>query len=146
MHGVSPADHPFSSTARESFVEPATGLRDISLEQLLATFAISDMLVIDSYQQRASIEQLSYKPLPEDITQKYGTLTEMLRDNTSTYDDEGEDLLVDDVIICKIMAARRGQSNNPELTSLFRVRRSVVAFILFRWDSINEGEQPLRAS
>lgn len=146
MHGASPSHNSSQSTARDTFVEQETGLRDISLEQLGGTFELTDVLAIDAYQQRTSIERLSAKPLPEAIKQKYGLRSDMLQDNTSTYDEEGEDLLFDDELICRIVSARQGRSNNLELTALFRVRRSVVAFILFHWNSIDKGEQPQRAS
>ncbi len=146
MHGANPSQYTPQQDAHEAFAEQERGLRDISLEQLSRVFTTLDILAIDDYQRQTNLERLATNPLPDDISLKYGMQSDMLQDNTSTYDEEGEDILFEDALICRIVHARRGQSNNRELTALFRVRRTVVAFILFHWNSIEEGEQPLRAS
>lgn len=143
MRGAGHTNHTQNHTAREAFEEHVRGLRDISAEEMAATFRLDDVLTINDYQIAATdMGRLALKPLPDEISEKYGSRTDMLVDNTTSYDEDGEDLLFEDQVILGIVDARRSQ-DNAEMTALFRVRRSVVAFILFHWKSIEE-EQRLR--
>lgn len=143
MRGAGHTNHTQNHAAREAFEEQVRGLREISPEELSTTFELKDVLEIDKYHTAATdIGRLALKPLPDEIQEKYGQRAHMFADNTYTYDDEGEDLLFEDEIILKILDARRTH-DDPEMTALFRVRRSVVTFILFHWNSIDK-EQRLR--
>lgn len=144
MRGAGHTNHSPNPVAREVFEEHVRGLREISQEEMSATFDLSDVRHINEYHFATDIGRLAIKPIPDEIEKKYGQKSDMFVDNTMSYDEEGEDLLFEDKLILDIVDARRG-TNNAEMTALFRVRRSVVAFILFHWNSIEE-EQRLRNS
>lgn len=131
------------SGSKDAFEQHVKGLRDIPVDELAVAFDVGDMLEVDDYQRsQANLAKLALNPLPGTFQEKYGVKADMLEDNTSAYDDEGEDLLFEDDLIMRIVAER---SKNPsaEMTALFRARRSVVAFILSHWGSIEE-QQTLR--
>lgn len=141
MRGAGHTNHTQNQAAREAFEEQVRGLREISQEELSTTFDLQDVLEINKYHFAATdIGRLALKPLPDEIREKYGPQADMFVDNTTSYDDEGEDLMFEDDVILRIIDARRSQ-DNAEMTALFRVRRSVVAFILFHWNSIEEGRR-----
>lgn len=140
MRGAGHTSHNPNPVAREVFEEHVRGLREISLEEMSAVFELQDVRLINEYQYANDIGRLALKPVPDEISQKYGALSDMFVDNTMSYDEEGEDLLFEDSLILDIVKARRG-TNNSEMTELFRVRRSVVAFILFHWNSIDKGQR-----
>lgn len=140
MRGAGHSSHNPNPVAREVFEEHVRGLREISQEEMSVVFDLKDIQHINEYQFATDIGRLALKPIPDEFTQKYGRKTDMLIDNTMSYDEEGEDLLFEDSLILNIVDARRG-TNNSEMTELFRVRRSVVAFILFHWNSIDKGQR-----
>ena len=115
-------------------------LRDVPIEELLGSFSLDSILLVDEYQTKTAIGTLKTKPLPTNFVDKYGDQAELLADNSESYDDEGEDLLLEDQVIVQIMDARRSDTS-AELVHLIRVRRSVVTFILSHWKGMEEEQQ-----
>lgn len=142
MRGSGHSTQSQNPVAREAYAQAVRGLREIPVEELANEFTLSEIREIDAHQRAVTdLGKLALHPLPKEISERHGANAAMLSDNTTTYDDEGEDLLVEDDIIQNIMLERRN-SNMHELTALFRVRRSVVAVILANWNTIEESERP----
>ena len=145
MRGSGHSTQAHNAVAREAYVEAVRGLRDITIEDMGKEFSLQEMVEVDRYHHTvSSIGRLVLKPLPETLEQSHGNRANMLADNTTIYDDEGEDLLADDEIIRGIIDYR-SQTRDIEATTLFRVRRSVVAYILSHWIELEELQQSKKA-
>jgi len=142
MRGSGHSTQTQNPVAREAYARAVRGLREIPIEELSDEFTLAEIREIDAHQRAVTdLGKLALQPLPKTISECHGENAAMLSDNTTTYEDEGEDLLVEDDIIQNIMLERRN-TNAQELTALFRVRRSVVAVILANWNTIEASDRP----
>ena len=104
--------------------------RDIEPEEMVANFSLEDIQALDLYQKKQSEGTFSCQAISITFRNKYPETADLLSDNTMTYEDDIEDALVEDPVITSIMATRKTQPQNMELSAAIRARRSVVMFIL----------------
>lgn len=145
MRGSGNSMQAHNPAARQAYEQAVRSLHEVTLDELAQEFSVQDIIEVDRYHRSGqAIGELALNPLPKSLYDSHGEAANILANNTTTYDDDGEDLLVDDDVIRDIML-ERNRTNQTELTVLFRVRRSVVAFILSNWNSIEDSQQPKQA-
>ncbi|MBP9738962.1 hypothetical protein KBD20_04700 [Candidatus Saccharibacteria bacterium] len=111
--------------------------RDIDLPELI-TFLDPDLVAyIDDYQ--TGIIDLRGCELPSDIDSNLAT---SLQNNTSTYDDETEDMLASDPVYARLLKQPAGE----ERSSAIRTRRSVIVLSLLVLANAVSPDEPKQES
>ncbi len=138
------SNRPIDPSRHAAFEEQVRALREVPMEELENSFSLDDILAIEQHQKESSIGTLRSMPLPVEIIDSKGSAAGLLAANTTTYDEEGEDLLFEDAILRKIVQARSAESGNTDLAALLRTRRSVVTFLLHHVDELISDTRQLR--
>ena len=157
-------DRPIDEAKQQAKRDHAAMLRDVSLQELAATFAIEDVRELDNYQRelvdtsgkpnevekpdqarkfiRVIDDNLLEAPFTPKFRETYTThQLGILACNTGLFDDEIEDELDNDPVIRQLNGAKERRPDlTDQYTPLVRIRRSIAALVL-----ANVSNEPLRA-
>ncbi len=100
--------------------------KQFEASELANHFEFEDIEKVDEYQRGSDPSELVSRPVPSEFTDKYGESAFVLQNNTTTYDDETEDLLVTDSVMQSLMDVKRRDRTNINVTAAIRARRSVL--------------------
>ncbi|HTE58322.1 MAG TPA: hypothetical protein VK694_06265 [Verrucomicrobiae bacterium] len=103
-------------------------LRDYPLTELADCLTTEQVRIIDAYQANADMAALLSDPIPLALSDTNETGARALKNNTSFYEPDIEDLISGDLIVERLLG-----NNTEARTPALRARRTIIA-LAFEWN------------